>query len=311
MSRVLLACASAALALLPAAVQAQTRADRVGAEFLPRHAIGADVWASTDADDTDVLKAGINLDWRYRGPDDRLGLRLETARFKPLGGDTTEDQRVYLRFASRTGDWSWNGQVGTDGQTILGSASIHNNARYRQEYFVEREILETPRGVDEGLYYTFVGGAFDVPLGERDSLTFVTGLQAFTGDNVRTHLRANYVHVLKPDWGLSAQLRTRYFHSSDPGEYDYFSPRDYVEVLPVLQVRRYYGGWRYLVAGGLGAQKQTGSDWRSARYLNAQVQSPPVRAWAVSAGLTYSNTPVSSGYTYDYTQVNLALVRAF
>jgi hypothetical protein len=55
MSRALLACASAALALFPAVASAQSRADAVGAEFLPRHAIGADVWASTDADDTDVL----------------------------------------------------------------------------------------------------------------------------------------------------------------------------------------------------------------------------------------------------------------
>lgn len=310
MSRVLLT-ACVALALLPVTAQAQSRADAVGAEFLPHHAVGADVWASTDADDTDVIKAGVNLDWRYRGPDDYLGLRLETAHFRPLGQDTTEDQRVYLRFASKTGDWSWNGQVGTDGDTVLGSASLHNNARYRQEYFVEREILETRRGVTEGLYYTFVGGAFDLPVDDRNSFTFVAGLQDFTGSNVRTHLRANYVHVVKPEWGLSAQIRTRYFHSSDPGEYDYFSPKDYLEVLPVLQVRRFYGGWRYVAAVGLGGQKQTGADWRSARYFNAQVMSPPVREWAVTAALTYSNTPINSGYTYDYTQVNFGIVRAF
>jgi hypothetical protein len=79
----------------------------------------------------------------------------------------------------------------------------------------------------------------------------------------------------------------------------------------VLQVRRYSNGWRWSVAGGVGAQKETGGDWRSARYFNAQVTSPPIREWAVNAAVTYSNTPVTSGYTYDYTQVNFGIVRAF
>ena len=33
-------------------------------------------------------------------------------------------------------------------------------------------------------------------------------MQDFTGDN----LRLNYIHVVKPKWGLSAQVRTRYFN---------------------------------------------------------------------------------------------------
>ena len=312
MSRLVIAGLAAAAAMLCAAkVHAQSRADDAAAGFIPSHAAGFDVFASTDADDTDVLKAGVNLDWRYHGPDDYFGVRLEIARFKPLGQDATEDQRLYLRFADRTGDWSWKGQVGADGETVLGAASLHNEARFRQEYFIEREILETPRGVDEGLYYTFVGGAFDLPINDHNTFTVVAGVQDFTGQNVRTHLRLNYIHALKPEWGLSAQVRTRYFHSSDPGEFDYFSPKDYVEVMPVLQVRRYYGGWRYVVAGGVGGQKQTGEGWRSARYFNAQVMSPPIREWAVSAALTYANTPVTNGYTYDYTQASLAIVRAF
>jgi hypothetical protein len=308
MSRIAVAALAFALAATPLSARAQ---DDVAAGFIPSHAVGFDVFASTDADDTEVIKAGVSADWRYRGPDDYLGIRVETARFKPLGGPSTEDQRVYLRFADKTGGWSWKGQVGTDGETALGAVSVHNEARFRQEYFIEREILETPRGLDEGVYYTFVGGAFDLPVDDRNGFTAVVGLQDFTGDNVRTHLRLSYVHVLKPEWGLSAQIRTRYFHSSDPGEFDYYSPENYAEIMPVLQVRRYSNGWRWSVAGGVGGQKETGGDWRSARYFNAQVTSPPIREWAVNAAVTYSNTPVTSGYTYDYTQVNFGIVRAF
>ena len=276
------------------------------------HAVGTDLFVSTDADDTDVVKGGINLDWRFKGPELYQGIRLERARFKPLGGPSKDFDRVYLRYGDRAGHWAWTSQVGTDGHTALGSATVHDDARFRKEFFLERDILETPQGIHKGIYYTFGGGALDLPINDRNTVTVVAGLQAFTGKNERLHLRGIYTHVVKPDWGLSVQLRGRYFHSSHPGEYDYFSPRWYSEVLPVVQLRRYSGGWRYSVAAGIGAQRDSGSDWRSSRYVNAQVTSPAVgRHWFVKAGLVYSNTPVGSGYVYDYTQFNLALTHAF
>ena len=276
------------------------------------HAAGVDVFTSSDADHTQVWKWGANLDWRHAGPDEYQGLRIENARFRPLGQPATSDQRVYLRLADKGKTWTWNAQVGTDGSSALGAFNIHNTARFRQEYFLEREILETPRGLKEGLYYTFGGGALDLPINDRNNITVVAGLQEFTGANVRTQFRVNYVHVLKPDWGLTAQIRTRYFHSSRPGEFDYFSPRWYAEVTPVIQLRRRAGGWRYLVAAGIGAQRNSGSGWRSARFLNAQLTSPPVNhAWAVTGAFTYSDTPVGAGFTYDYHQASLGVTRLF
>ena len=97
-----------------------------------------------------------------------------------------------------------------------------------------------------------------------------------------------------------------------PGEFDYFSPRWYVEVVPVVQVRRFVGGWQYLAAGGWGAQRDSRSDWRQSRYLNLRLRSPSSRrGWIVSADATYSNTPVTSSDTYDYLSGGLSLTRAF
>ena len=277
-----------------------------------QHAVGLDLFASTDADHTEVRRAGINLDWRYAAPENYLGVRFEKARFKPLGQKWTGFERAYLRYADKSGGWSWTSQIGTDGHTALGAVSVHDDARFRKEFFVEREIVETPRGIGRGIYYTFAGAALDLPVNDRNNFTVIAGAQEFTGDNVRLHLRANYVHVVKPEWGLSLQLRSRYFHSSDPGEYDYFSPRWYAQVMPVVQIRRFSGGWRYSAAAGYGGQRDSGSDWHSSRYFNAQVTSPVIgRSWFLKAGATYSNTPVGSGYVYDYLQVNFGVTRAF
>ena len=277
-----------------------------------QHAAGLDLFASTDADHTEVRKAGINLDWRYAAPENYLGVRFEKARFKPLGQKWTGFERGYLRYADKSGGWSWNGQIGTDGHTALGAVSVHDEARFRKEFFVEREIVETPQGVGRGIYYTFAGAALDLPVNDRNNFTVIAGVQEFTGDNLRLHLRANYVHVVKPEWGLSLQLRSRYFHSSHPGEYDYFSPRWYAQALPVVQLRRYTGGWRYSIAAGYGGQRDSGSDWHASRYVNVQATSPVVgRSWFLKGAVVYSNTPVGSGYVYDYLQFNFGVTRAF
>jgi hypothetical protein len=136
-------------------------------------------------------------------------------------------------------------------------------SRFRKELFVEREIVETPLGISRGIYYTFAGAAIDLPADDRNIFTAFAGIQDFTGDNVRFHVRGSYVHVVKPEWGLSAQLRGRYFRSTAPGEFDYFSPRWYAEVLPVLQMRRFVSGWQLLGAAGYGAQRDSASKWRS------------------------------------------------
>lgn len=274
-------------------------------------AVTTDVWTSSDADHTTVLKLGTNFDWINQGDKRVRGFRLEEARFKPLGGKTTDFQRAYLRYADASAHLAWNVQLGSDGHTVIGSANIYDDSKWRKEAFVERDIIETPRGVGQGIYYTFAGGALDVPLGGRDSGTVVLGAQAFTGRNVRLHVRAAYIHTLKREWGLTAQLRTRYFRSTVPGEYDYFSPKWYVETLPVIQLRRYDHGWRYLLAAGFGAQRDANSAWRSSRYLSGRVTTPASKPLQLKASVLYSNTPVGSGYVYDYLQGSLALTRKF
>jgi hypothetical protein len=279
----------------------------------PRHAISSDISFSSDADRTDVLRLGLNLDPRYRSADDYLGLRVERNVYRPSGGDRERDTRLYLRAAGGLGSgWTGRAQVGSDGKDLLGSLSVNDNSPWRKELFIERDKVETPIGVTRPILSTFVGAALDAPLGRTTQATLLAGVQTFTGDNVRTHLRANLIQVLSEEAGLSAQLRTRYSRNSVPGEFDYFSPRHHVEVLPVLQLRRFRGGWQYLLAGGYGAQRDSGSGWRASRFLNARLSSPRNRrGLIVGAEGVYTNTPVGSGDVYDYVRLSLSLGTAF
>jgi hypothetical protein len=291
---------AAAIAGLPAPALAQGQP-----------AAGLELFYSSDAEHSEVLKARVDFDLRYSGPDNHLGVRFERARFTPLGQRSRTMARGYVSVADDSAKLKWNATVGTDGHTLIGAASIHDESAFRKEAFIERDIVETPIGVSRGIYYTFVGAAVDLPADDRNIFTAMAGVQGFTGKNTRLHVRGNYVHVLKPSWGLSAQLRGRYFHSSNPGEFDYYSPRWYAEVLPVVQLRRFIGGWQLLGAAGRGAQRDAATKWRSSHYLNARFTSPAARKrWAVTGSALYTNTPVSTGFTYRYLQLGVGLTKA-
>lgn len=301
---------AAALLVTPAPAAAQARAETSPGEG---HAAGTDLFYSTDGDGTDVVRIGVEFDWHHEGPEEYRGIRLEKAWFDPLGQGVRSRERIYLRAADDLagGRWKWNARIGTDGDTLLGSAAIHNESRFRQEYFVERELVETPRGLERGLYYTFAGAAIDLPADDRNVFTLLAGMQEFSGDNVRFHLRGSYVHVVKPEWGLSVQLRARYFTDTEPGEFDYYSPGWYAQLLPVVQVRRFTGGWRLLAAAGLGAQRDSENGWRRSTFGQAQAQSPIGRGWSFQAALLYSETPTTAGLSYDYFQLTFGLRRTF
>ncbi|WP_338243083.1 hypothetical protein [Aurantiacibacter hainanensis] len=277
-------------------------------------ALGTEIFASGDSDNTTILRAALDFDLRNDGDADRIGIRLENAWYEPLGGPVRERQRVFLQAGDRSDEWTWAARLGTDGNDVIGSASIHDESRFRKEFFIERDIIETPLGLERDLYTTFAGGVIDLPVDDRNIFTVLTGLQEFSGDNERIHLRANFIHVLKPDAGLSVQLRTRYFHSTEPGEFDYFSPRDFGQVLPTVQLRRFVGGWQFLAVGGLGAQRFTGGDWRQANYAEGRVQSPSVGPWNITVEVIYANTPGNNAVQaggYDYVQGRFAIRRRF
>lgn len=274
---------------------------------------GFDLFASDDGDDTSVLRTGLTAYHHYEDPTHHRGVTLEHARIRPLGTHGWSDNRVYYRFADSAADWTWNAQVGTNGDTLLGNASLVREGSRRQEYFVEREVVETRQG-QEGLHATFLGAAVDLPLdaSARQQLTLLAGVQDFTGDNMRGHVRAVYSAQLVPDWGLSAQLRTRAFHDSHPGEADYYSPRWFAEAIPMLRVRRFRHRWMFSAAAGVGVQRDSNSDARAARLAQVVIESPRAAGrWYLRATGTYSNTPVGEGINYGYRQVGLQLIQPF
>jgi hypothetical protein len=302
--------------LLAAALLSTFAAPAMGQDSTgaPAHAIGTDFSLSSDSEDTTVIRLGVNLDWKYTGPEDYVGIRLERNWYRIDDRSTRDDERVYVRAAGSVDtNWKYQLNIGTDFHTLLGSASVYDVSPWRKEFFIEREKVETAQGIRRPIISTFGGAALDIPVTSNLQFTALAGLQEFTGDNVRLHARLNTIFVVKPEWGLSLQLRARHWRNSDPDEFDYYSPKSYTQLLPVVQVRRFTdSGWRWLVVGGVGVERDSRSDWRQARFVNLRFSSPASNAgWSIAGDALYSNTPIARSEAYDYGRFSIGLNRSF
>lgn len=282
-------------------------------------ALRANLFANDSNDGTWVTHTGLTWLYGYQGSEDYQGIEAEdwrgivAGRDAPVPQEVVDRQRVYFRFAHRDQAWLWSGRVGSDGHAALGSLSVVHDVPRRLELFAERDMVETPKGLD-GLYFTYAGAAIDLPVGrgDRHTLTLLGGLQDFTDGNLREQARLRWSSVLVPDWGLSAQLPVRSFHDSRPGESDYYSPRWFVEAIPTLQIRRFRGGWMWLGRAGLGWQRDSGTNWHSARKFEFSVTSPDSQqGWHLVAGVLVTDTPVASGKSENYRQLSVELTRRF
>lgn len=283
-----------------------------GEEASPKQALRPELWLSSDADGNETQKYGLGWDLRRYSDDRWLGVKVERARFAGDGWSEGEE-RLYVRAAGGGDLWRWKVDAGSNGDALLGSASLHSQDARRKEFFLEREILETREGVERGLVQTFAGAAVDLPMGERWTATGLVGLQDFgSGNNLRTHLRGNLIFAALPEQGVSVQLRSRYFRNSEAREGDYYSPQWYGEVLGVVALRRRYGGYQWRAAAGFGRQRSDSESWSNARMLEVGVDTPHwKRAW-LRANAGYKDTPVLNEtgpdrYAYRYLSVEAVI----
>jgi hypothetical protein len=289
-------------ALLPVLLSALA-----GAAVAEDQALRPELFVSSDSDGNDSQRLSLGWDWRHEDIENWQGMRLERARFSGDGWSETSE-RLYVRAAGVSGKWRWRGEAGTDGDDLLGSASVHSEEPWRKEMFLERDVLETREGLALGRVHTFVGAALDVPISERWTATGLAGLQDFGGDNLRRHLRANLVYAVLPEQGLSLQLRLRQFNDSDPRELDYFAPGRYREALAVVSMRRFVGGYQWRATAGLGRKDFTGAASQPARMLELDFQTPKDRGRYLRATAGYSDAPSNNavgddGYRYRYLRV--------
>lgn len=273
--------------------------------------IGGGFFASRDSESfsTNALSALYLPDFAHGS--DLAGVRTTLRRYSQ-GDWRLESQQLMalLRKVDPATANGWQLDAGLSLQgghsTIALDGSFHTAlaAKTGLDLFINRDWVETRAALAQGVDFTFLGGAIDQGIGEHWTVVGVAGLQLFSDDNNREHLRARIVYQPMLDSGLTLQLRYRTFHSSGTGGTTYFNPANYDETLLAAGWRKRIAGWVFRAAAGQGAQHVNGGPGSNTRLLELQLDSPyrGEQFIRVRGGHNQSASFGGPNYRYTYLQ---------
>lgn len=136
---------------------------------------------------------------------------------------------------------------------------------------LERHLVGSRGGIDDGLTYTSAALVGDWPFTPTFNVGFAGGATGFSDGNLRPFLRTRWNLALHEPWALNAYLKTRSYRNSEPDRPQYYSPEHLHEASLGLSAR-----WRV-------AERVVASVWADAgRQITPNDEQP---IWSAFAGL--------------------------
>lgn len=142
---------------------------------------------------------------------------------------------LYLTHRAQQGAWSSNGRVGLNrsaGHSHLVGAwdgMYQFTAQTAAGMSVERDVVNSQRGLERGLTATTAVAVLDHQLHPRLSLGLAAGSTWFSDDNRRDVLRSRWTFTLHEPQGWYAYAITRHYQNSKPYQGAYFAPERFRE----------------------------------------------------------------------------------
>ena len=263
----------AALALLLA--MCAGGAGAVFEDTIPGNAFEALGTADSDHFYSARLRAGLLL--RHESAYDFAGVGLGATRYEQR--DWSADRFSIVGALRKTERDTGAGVVASAGVSesadrwrIIADATW--NARLTKdtgfELIGQRDLVETRAGIDAGTMTNFVAASVDHAATERLTLIALGGVQVYSDNNWRPHLRGRAIYTLVPEQALSVQARARGYESKGDASATYFNPDRYVQADLGLRLRRALGDWRVLAAAGFGEEDIEGVGRKGTYYLEAR-----------------------------------------
>jgi hypothetical protein len=266
------------------------------------------------------LRAGLLV--QHRSAYDFIALGLGGARYEQ--NDWSTERYTVLGAVRKTERTTGAGLVASLGLSqvddhLRAVADATWNVRFSQvtgvELIGQRDFVETRAGLEAGTMTNFAAASVDHTVADRLTLVGLAGLQYFSDDNRRAHLRGRAIYVLVPEQGLAAQLRGRIYESSRPGGALYFNPENYEQGDIGLRLRRALGGhWRLLAAAGVGQERIERGESQRTYYVEARAE----RSFASDLWLLLSyvldhssGSDASSGADYKWQYFRAVMVMPF
>lgn len=297
----------AAVALLPVATLTTPlpSSAQASASVAPAY-VSAGVDASDDSDGFREFKP-----WAQYQAANGWGLRAGWQHYAIDNWSATGRSLLLTHQAQRQDQWSSTARLGvnhTDGHThLIGmwDGMYQLSARSAAGVSLERDVVNSQRGLQRGLTATTALAVFDHQFTDRFTLGLAAGSTWFSDDNRRDLLRTRWTFTLSEDRGWYLYARTRHYRNSDPYRSAYFSPEKFAEgAVGVLWKKAVTDQMVVSANADVGRQRIDGEGqplWHAGLYLSS-----PHRArvqWKVGVAISKDHASSLGGSqdSYRYT----------
>ncbi|HEX7864355.1 MAG TPA: hypothetical protein VF555_05375 [Variovorax sp.] len=282
--------------------------DKSSSEKKAGMAFGTDFYLTNDSDHFQSRRVSVEFFPAFENADRFLGFRLGDYQYKQDSWRRSGQKMTFLarNIETRTADGGTMeaGVFQQGGHTLLtldGSYRISPTKSTAVEFLVTRDWVETPKSLDRGIDFSFVGVAVDQGLGSHFTLVGLLAQQYFSDGNRRDHARLRLIYQPSLDLGLTLQARYRTYRSShDDVDRAYFNPTSYSESMFAIGWRHRFQGWTASVTAGLGNETINHDLSQPTRLFDVSVQSPVRGSQVFRFGGGYSRSTTFAGPSYQY-----------
>lgn len=272
----------------------------------PSRFVSAGVDGSNDSDGFSEFKPWT----QYEGANG-WGLRAGWQHYA-IDGWSTEGRSLYLTHQQHTPSWTSQGRLGLNRSAGhshwvgVWDGMYQLSRQTSAGVSLERDVVNSRRGLTEGLTATTAMAVLDQQLSPRWSLGLAAGSTWFSDDNRRDTLRSRWTFTLSEDQGLYAYATTRHYRNSEPYRRAYFSPERFREAALGLMWKKALNDQVVLSThADLGRQYIEGEGqrlWHVGLYLSA-----PHRAaiqWKLGFATSRDHASSISGSSVSYRYTN-------
>lgn len=194
---------------------------------LPAVSVGVD--ASDDSDGFTEFKP-----WTQYEAASGWGLKAGWQDYRMQGWSAT-GRSLMVTHRKQTPQYQWQAQIGanrTAGHSLavgMLDAMYYVSAATAMGVSLERDVVNSRRGLESGLHYDAAMLVLDHQFHPRLSLGVAAGASWFSNDNRRDLLRTRWTFTLDEERGWYAYAKTRHYRNSNPLRPEYFSPERFNE----------------------------------------------------------------------------------
>ncbi|WP_431111859.1 hypothetical protein [Variovorax paradoxus] len=271
-------------------------------------AFGAETLLTSDSDNFESRRVSVEFFPAFENADRYLGFRLGDYKYQQDSWRRVGKKVSFLARSIETrtanGGQMEAGVFEQGGHTLLtldGSYRIAPTKSTAVEFLVTRDWVETPKSLDRGIDFSFLGVAVDQGLGSHFTLVGLLAQQYFSDGNRRDHGRIRLIYQPSLDLGLTLQARYRTYRSThEDVDRAYFNPKSYSESMLAVAWRQRFQGWTAAITAGLGNEDINHELSQPTRLLDVSLQSPVRGSQVFRLNAGYSRSTTFSGPSYQY-----------